>query len=75
MALNFVRRDDLSDGDLKALLGQKERDHCQEVPRICARDEMLPKAVTVYSPPMTGNRPELPGSYRGFETVNPVVAQ
>jgi hypothetical protein len=22
-------------------------------------------AVTVYSPPMTGNRPELPGSYRG----------
>ena len=26
MALNFVRRDDLSDGDLKALLGQKERD-------------------------------------------------
>jgi hypothetical protein len=32
-------------------------------------------AVTVYSPPMTGNRPELPGSYRGFEIVNPVVAQ
>jgi hypothetical protein len=32
-------------------------------------------AVTVYSPPMTGNRPELPGSYRGFEVVNPVVAQ
>jgi hypothetical protein len=32
-------------------------------------------AVTVYSPPMTGNRPELPGSYRGFEIVNQVVAQ
>jgi hypothetical protein len=32
-------------------------------------------AVTVYSPPMTGNRPELPGCYRGFEMVNPVVAQ
>ena len=32
-------------------------------------------AVTVYSPPMTGNRPKLPGSCRGFETVNPVVAQ
>ena len=31
--------------------------------------------VTVYSPPMTGNRPELPGSHRGFEMVNPVVAQ
>jgi hypothetical protein len=24
---------------------------------------------------MTGNRPELPDSYRGFEIVNPVVAQ
>ncbi|MFZ3306596.1 MAG: hypothetical protein WA227_23805, partial [Mycobacterium sp.] len=24
---------------------------------------------------MTGNRLELPGSYRGFEMVNPVVAQ
>ena len=24
---------------------------------------------------MTGNRPELPGSHRGFEMVNPVVAQ
>ena len=47
MALNFVRRDDLSDGDLKALLGQKERDHCREVPRICARDEMLPKAAAL----------------------------
>jgi hypothetical protein len=23
---------------------------------------------------MTGNRSELPGSYRGFEIVNPVVA-
>jgi hypothetical protein len=32
-------------------------------------------AVTVYSPPMTGNRLELPGSYRGFEIVNQVVAQ
>jgi len=32
-------------------------------------------AVTVYSPPMTGNRPELPGSSRRFEIVNPVVAQ
>jgi hypothetical protein len=32
-------------------------------------------AVTVYSPPMTGNRPKLPGCHRGFETVNPVVAQ
>ena len=30
-------------------------------------------AVTVYSPPMTGNRPELPGSYRGCEMVNPLV--
>jgi hypothetical protein len=32
-------------------------------------------AVTVYSPPMTGSRPELPGFNRGFEMVNPVVAQ
>jgi hypothetical protein len=32
-------------------------------------------AVTVYSPPMTGNRPELSGSHWGFEIVNPVVAQ
>jgi hypothetical protein len=32
-------------------------------------------AVTVYSPPMTRNRPELPGCHWGFETVNPVVAQ
>lgn len=32
-------------------------------------------AVTVYSPPMTGNRPEWSGSYRRFEMVNPVVAQ
>jgi hypothetical protein len=31
--------------------------------------------VTVYSPLMTGNRSELPGSYRGVEIVNPVVAQ
>ena len=32
-------------------------------------------AVTVYSPPMTGNRPELPGSSRRFEIVNPVATQ
>jgi hypothetical protein len=32
-------------------------------------------AVIVYSSPMTRNRPELPGFYRLFETVNPVVAQ
>jgi hypothetical protein len=32
-------------------------------------------AVTVYSPPTIGNRPELPGSHRCFELVNPVVAQ
>jgi hypothetical protein len=32
-------------------------------------------AVTVYSPPMSGNRPEFAGFYRGFGTVNPVVAQ
>ena len=32
-------------------------------------------AVTDYSPPMIGNGPELPCSYRGFEIVNPVVAQ
>jgi hypothetical protein len=32
-------------------------------------------AVTVYSPPMTGKGPELPGSYRGLEIINPVVAQ
>ena len=31
--------------------------------------------VTVYSPPMTGNRPELPGFYRTLDKVNPVVAQ
>jgi hypothetical protein len=33
------------------------------------------RPVTVYSPPMTGNRPELPGYYRGFQKVNPVAAQ
>ena len=32
-------------------------------------------AVTVYSPPITGNRPEMSGSYPRFEIVNPVVAQ
>ena len=32
-------------------------------------------AATVYSPLMTGNRPELPGCYRELEIVNPVVAQ
>jgi hypothetical protein len=32
-------------------------------------------AVTVYSPPMTRNRPKLPGCHRGFEIINPVVAQ
>jgi hypothetical protein len=32
-------------------------------------------AVTVYSPPMTRNRPEFAGFYRGFGAVNPVVAQ
>jgi hypothetical protein len=32
-------------------------------------------AATVYSPLMTGNRPELPVCYRELEIVNPVVAQ
>jgi hypothetical protein len=32
-------------------------------------------AVTVYSPPTTRNRSELPGCHWGFETVNLVVAQ
>jgi hypothetical protein len=32
-------------------------------------------ALTVYSPSMTSNRPELSGCHWGFETVNPVVAQ
>jgi hypothetical protein len=32
-------------------------------------------AVTVYSPPMTGNRPEWTGSSRRSKIANPVVAQ
>jgi len=32
-------------------------------------------AVTVYSPPMTRNQPELTGRYQEFEIVNPVVGQ
>ena len=31
--------------------------------------------VIVYSPAMTENRPELPGSHWNFETAEPVVAQ
>ena len=38
-------------------------------------DQLAGLEVTAYSAPMTGNRPELPGSYRSFEMVNPVVAQ
>jgi hypothetical protein len=33
------------------------------------------RRVTAYSPPMTGNRPELLGFYRRVDIANPVVTQ
>jgi hypothetical protein len=38
-------------------------------------DEDNDQQVTVYSPPMTENRPELSSSCRSYEATTPVVAQ
>ena len=60
-------------------LSRRDRGECarhQDEQRIgVTLDQSTGLAVTVYSPPMTGIRPELPGSHRSFEIVNPVVAQ